>query len=56
MKSITKNCNANKNAAAINSVLIKLEAEKATCVDLTKQIENIMYVFYCGTKGRVDSK
>ena len=48
--------NANKSATAIISVFIKLEAEKATCVDLTKQIENIMYIFYCITKGRVGTK
>ena len=49
-------CNANKSAAAIISVFIKLEDEKATFVDLTKQIENIMYIFYCCTVGRVDTK
>ena len=49
-------CNANKSAAAIISVFIKLEAEKITCVDLTKQIKNIMYIFYYDTEGRVDIK
>ena len=49
-------CNDNKSAAGIVRVSIKLEAEKATYVDLNKQIENIMYIFYCGTEGQVDTK
>ena len=48
--------NANKSVTVIISVFIKLEDEKATFVDLTKQIENIMYIFYCCTVGRVDTK
>ena len=37
-------------------MFIKLKAEEATCVDLSKQIENIMYVSYCDTEGRLDTK
>ena len=37
-------------------MFIKLEVKKATCVDLTMQ-ENIMYIFYCGTKnGQISNK
>ena len=33
-------------------MFIRLEAEKATYVDL-KAIEDIIYIFYCGTKRQV---
>ena len=48
--------NANKSVTVIISVFIKLEAKKATCAVLTKQIENIMYIFYCGTEKPADTK
>ena len=36
-------------------MFIRLEAEKATYVDL-KAIENMIYIFYCGTERQVDIK